>query len=421
MTVTSLFRLSLFVACLGACVSGDRDPLPWSEDAGAPTDDASNEAVLPGELVDPDPLGHVDDIEETVLDVEVALGGQLSDVAGHPAEEEIRALSDRGFIAGFPDGTFRPNAAVTRAQFAAMVDSAFLADRPAARASFPDVPSSHWAAGAIGRAHAAGFLRGYPDGAFRPDQTITRVEVVVSLANGLGFSQGEWRSTAGRFTDSASVADWARASVANADAEGMFSNARLHQGRLQPTQAASRGVVASYVYLAQVLVIACNASRSECQFDEPRNKAVVVVGGVVVSVYAVAAIWTAAVALAYINSRPGRPTFGQQVSDLRRLSPRQLATAMSRVTPRTCPSCGPPRGETTCRQDCVGPSAPHAPCPGDHLHRYEPVMNQNPETCACFERILGGSSGVVTCNNGCASVRASGARVPPNLGTYVCR
>lgn len=325
MTATSLVRLSLFVVCLNACVSGNHGAIPWDDDAGTPTGDASPEDLLPDEIVDPDPS---DDVEEVVLKNEVALGGQLSDIAGHPAEEEIRALSDRGFVAGFPDGTFRPNAAVTRAQFAAMVDSAFLADRPASRASFRDVPSSHWAAGAIGRANAAGFLRGYPDGAFRPDQSITRVEVVVALANGLGFSQGEWRFTAGRFTDSANVADWARASVANADAEGMFSNARLHQGRLHPTQAASRGVVASYVYLAQVLVIACNESRSECQFDDPRNKAVIVLGGVALSVYAVAAIWVTAVGLAYIASRPRQPTFGEMVSDLRRLSGRQLATAM---------------------------------------------------------------------------------------------
>ena len=68
---------------------------------------------------------------------------QLSDIQGHWAEKFIAALSDRRIINGFPDGTFQPDRALTRAQFAALLRPSF--DRPRTRnaITFRDVPSRH--------------------------------------------------------------------------------------------------------------------------------------------------------------------------------------------------------------------------------------------------------------------------------------
>jgi hypothetical protein len=175
--------------------------------------------------------------------------GALSDLGNHPARPEIEALVARGVIKGFEDGTFRPDAPLTRAQFAALVASAFTG--PATRSpTFTDVPQTHWAYNAIMRAADAGFLSGYPDGSFGPDRTITRVEVIASLASGLRLTGGVWDWTTSRYDDASTIPNWAMSAYARADRANLFDNLRLHgQGgtRLQWQDVATRGVVASYV------------------------------------------------------------------------------------------------------------------------------------------------------------------------------
>ncbi len=229
------------------------------------------------------------------------------DVRGHWAETEIRSLSQQGIIAGFEDGSFRPNAAITRAQFAAMLNKAFLEGFPVSGGqTFPDVPATHWAREAIRRASAAGFMRGYDDGRFRPDQTLTQVEAAVALANGLDLDAGDWNVTARNFAaDSQQVPEWARASIANAEAFGLFSNPAFHNGRLRPNDTAPRGLVASYIYHASTLHLTCEHSES-CQLGDPRNKEAITLFGV--AVYLTAA-WLAAVTLAYINPANRPPSF----------------------------------------------------------------------------------------------------------------
>ena len=85
----------------------------------------------------------------------------FSDVSSaYWASDFIRALASRDIIAGFPDGTFRPNDPVTRAQFAAMVRKAFPKSRIRNAINFVDVPSNYWAFTAIQEAYTTGFLAG---------------------------------------------------------------------------------------------------------------------------------------------------------------------------------------------------------------------------------------------------------------------
>jgi hypothetical protein len=83
-----------------------------------------------------------------------------------------------GILNGYTDGTFQPNQSITRAEFAAIAArflSSEVEDNGVAR--FSDI-SGHWAEDSINRAVAAGWINGYTDGTFRPDQPITRAEVV---------------------------------------------------------------------------------------------------------------------------------------------------------------------------------------------------------------------------------------------------
>lgn len=88
----------------------------------------------------------------------------------------VTTLAGKGIISGYPDGTFKPNALITRAEFVTMAMNFANADKGTA-CNFPDVPQNMWYYGAIAGATQNGWISGYPDGTFGPDRYITRAEV----------------------------------------------------------------------------------------------------------------------------------------------------------------------------------------------------------------------------------------------------
>ncbi|MGQ5710398.1 S8 family serine peptidase [Desulforudis sp. DRI-14] len=111
-------------------------------------------------------------------------GLKLRDVDGHWAELEIRAMADKGFVAGYPDGAFRPDKPVTRAELAVlMARVAGLVPNGDRQPSYTDagrIPS--WARGTISAAQELGLVAGYRDGAFKPARLISRVEGTAMVA-----------------------------------------------------------------------------------------------------------------------------------------------------------------------------------------------------------------------------------------------
>ena len=87
-------------------------------------------------------------------------------------EEPVRAIRRLGFVADTE--TFRPNDPITRAEFVAIIEK-LVPDRDV-EIDFSDVPADHWAAEAIAKAFSLGWVSGYPDGSFGPDNTLTRAE-----------------------------------------------------------------------------------------------------------------------------------------------------------------------------------------------------------------------------------------------------
>ena len=90
------------------------------------------------------------------------------------------------FINGFPDGTFRPNENVTRAQFVQMLYNATILKPQAPQNTFPDVSEQSWYNAAVNFLAASGYISGYPDGTFRPQSDITRAEITVILMKKIG-------------------------------------------------------------------------------------------------------------------------------------------------------------------------------------------------------------------------------------------
>lgn len=110
------------------------------------------------------------------IDTDRTYPNTFSDVpASHWAANYIGYAQQFGIVMGFEDGSFRPNAPVTRAQFAAIA-SRFEKLTEGSK-SFSDVPNSHWAAKYINFAATRGWVTGYADGTFKPENHITRAEV----------------------------------------------------------------------------------------------------------------------------------------------------------------------------------------------------------------------------------------------------
>ncbi len=177
----------------------------------------------------------------------------FSDVSSNYwAAQFIQQLSGRGVIAGFPDGSFRPEEPVTRAQFAAMVNKAFQKAPQRQAINFADVPGNYWASSAIQQAYTIGFLSGYPGNRFEPNQAIPRQQVLVSLANGLEYApSGNTESTLQYFNDGSNIASYARSPIAAATERQIvvnYPNVKF----LNPTATATRAQVAAFIYQALV-------------------------------------------------------------------------------------------------------------------------------------------------------------------------
>jgi parallel beta-helix repeat protein len=201
-------------------------------------------------------FGQVDFVAATVTPPP---GGAIAfkDVqANYWAKGYIEALAAQNIIAGFPDGTFKPNDPVTRAQFATIVTKALTPPTKRAAIQFKDVPSNFWAYAAIRSAYQSQFVSGYPDGTFKPQQQIPRVQALVALANGLGLTANS-QNVLTFYTDAAQIPSYATAPVAAATARQLVINYPSVK-QLSPNREATRAEVAAFVYQALV-----NAGRAQ--------------------------------------------------------------------------------------------------------------------------------------------------------------
>src|SRR5665648_875842 len=109
-----------------------------------------------------------------------AFATTVSDISGHWAQTTIQSWVDNGLIKGYPDGTFKPDNNITRAEFITLVNRAFEYTNTAP-ISFTDVNQNAWYASAIGVAVEAGYISGYPDGTMKPENPISREEAATII------------------------------------------------------------------------------------------------------------------------------------------------------------------------------------------------------------------------------------------------
>ena len=134
----------------------------------------------------------------------------MSDITNHWAKDQIQSWVDNGNIKGYPGGTFKPDNNITRAEFMTIVNKAF-GYTEKAEISYSDVAAGSWYADAVAVAKAAGYINGYPNGTMKPDAPITRQEAAVIVAKIDELTADE--AAAKDFTDASDIPSWSKGSV----------------------------------------------------------------------------------------------------------------------------------------------------------------------------------------------------------------
>jgi hypothetical protein len=150
----------------------------------------------------------------------------FTDVTGsYWAYADIKKLNSLGYISGYPDGTFRPDVTITRAEFVSVLDKALKLEvyNWAAVPDFSDVSSNDWFYGSVGSSVYAGITKGYGS-YFAPNNPITRQELAVILVNAIGQQDAAKTSmdTKTGFSDDTSISPWARGFVAVSVKDGLL-------------------------------------------------------------------------------------------------------------------------------------------------------------------------------------------------------
>jgi uncharacterized lipoprotein YddW (UPF0748 family) len=177
----------------------------------------------------------------------------LQDIQGHWAQPCIEPLVAQGIFSGYPDGSFRPDQPVTRAEFAVLITRAFAVAEQRQPRFFVDVPDSHWAATAVQTVYRGGWLSGYPRNVFLPSQPMPRVQVLVALASGLHLSPLQVRpdQLSQYLGDASLVPSYARGGIAAALEHHLVVNHPDPQ-QLEPHRPATRAEVAAFLHQALV-------------------------------------------------------------------------------------------------------------------------------------------------------------------------
>ncbi|SFH12095.1 S-layer homology domain-containing protein [Desulfotomaculum arcticum] len=133
-----------------------------------------------------------------------------SDTDTHWAKNVISKWIDQGLASGYSDGTFKPDEPVSRAEFMALVNNAF-GYQASTAINYIDVPKGAWYEGVVAKAKAAGYIAGYPDGTIKPDAPVTRQEAAAIIARIKILENNPAGSSV--FADATDIPDWCKGSI----------------------------------------------------------------------------------------------------------------------------------------------------------------------------------------------------------------
>lgn len=145
----------------------------------------------------------------------------FTDTSGHWASSYIEEAVKKGITKGYPNGTFRPNGNITRAEFAVMLMNGLKPDVQGSALGFKDKAAiGSWAVKAVSQAVQLGIISGYTDGTFQPAKNISHTEMAAMIVRASGLATPEVATTG--YTDDAAIPQWAKKAVAAGKAHGIL-------------------------------------------------------------------------------------------------------------------------------------------------------------------------------------------------------
>ena len=204
------------------------------------------------------------------------VGSMYSDVPDNFwANPEINKLTHENVAFGYPNGTFRPNASISRAEFASLIVRGMNLDGDIGSSknyNFKDVPKSHWAYNIINAAKANNLMNGYPDETFRPDNAVTKIEAMTMLSKKIDtdMSNDKADEILSKYSDGNKVPDWAKKDVAKVLEANALSD-MPNPDKIYVGTNASRAEVASMLDNVRVSLGYSNDNASIAELDPGRK------------------------------------------------------------------------------------------------------------------------------------------------------
>ncbi|WP_210407511.1 S-layer homology domain-containing protein, partial [Hydrocoleum sp. CS-953] len=168
------------------------------------------------------------------------------------ASNFIQPLAESNLIAQIDNDKFEPNQSITRAEFASHIPKVFEEKSTRKSVNYEDVKADSIAQNEIQIATKSGFLSGYPGNVFRPEQKVSRLEVLISLATGLNLEiPSNPDEVLSIYKDKEEIPDWAQEKIAATTAAGLVVN-HPDVTTLNLNQPATRAEVSAIFYQALV-------------------------------------------------------------------------------------------------------------------------------------------------------------------------
>jgi len=184
--------------------------------------------------------------ESKPLDPAPIVAPQFADISGHKASEEIVKAVELDIVRGYDDGTFRPDANVTRAEFAVMLMRAIKPALEGTPLTFTDKDEiGVWAVQPVAQAVQLGIIKGYDDGTFQPNANITHAEMIAMVVRSSGLAVGQAKQTG--LADDADIPEWVKPSVSKAQETGIIIVGGLPDNKFSPQVPSTRAEAASSI------------------------------------------------------------------------------------------------------------------------------------------------------------------------------
>lgn len=137
------------------------------------------------------------------------VGVTFQDLTGHWAAASVQGWIDSGLVQGYPNGRFGPDLTIARAELIAIINRTFGLNQQE-KVQYQDVKAASWYYGEVAKANAVGYISGFGDGNFRPEAPVTRQEAAAIIAKLLKLDISNTGDQLSSFKDQSKAAPWAR-------------------------------------------------------------------------------------------------------------------------------------------------------------------------------------------------------------------